>query len=157
MRLLSRSTPGYRFDAPAPSPAAAENPSVPETVDAAAAAFVADAIADAREPVVLFALEWCEFCWSLRRLFARLGIPFRSVDLDSVSLQRDDLGGRIRTALAARTGAAVIPVALQTSAWSPGKLLKDYGPILPARPIRFAFGESEYIGIRMQAERLRCE
>ena len=23
--------------------------------------------------------------------------------------------------------------------------------------IRFAFGDSEYIGIRMQAERLRCE
>jgi len=108
---LSRSTPGYRFDVPAtaPSPAAAENPSVPEAVDAAAAAFVADAIADAREPVVLFALEWCEFCWSLRRLFARLGIPFRSIDLDSVDFQRDDLGGRIRTALAARTGVKTIP------------------------------------------------
>jgi len=108
---LSRSTPGYRFDVPAtaPSPAAAGNPSVPEAVDAAAAAFVADAIADAREPVVLFALEWCEFCWSLRRLFARLGIPFRSIDLDSVDFQRDDLGGRIRTALAARTGVKTIP------------------------------------------------
>ena len=106
---LSRSTPGYRFDAPAPSPAPAEKPSVPETVDAAAAAFVADAIGDAREPVVLFALEWCEFCWSLRRLFARLGIPFRSIDLDSVDYQRDDLGGRIRTALAARTGVKTIP------------------------------------------------
>jgi len=42
--------------------------------------------------------------------------------------------------LAARTGAPVIPVALQTSAWSHGKLLKDYGPILPDRPVRFAFG-----------------
>jgi cysteine synthase A len=106
---LSRSTPGYRFDAPAPPPAPAEKPSVPESVDPAAAAFVADAIADAREPVVLFALEWCEFCWSLRRLFARLRIPFRSIDLDSVDFQRDDLGGRIRTALAARTGVKTIP------------------------------------------------
>lgn len=43
--------------------------------------------------------------------------------------------------LAARTGAPVVPVALQTSAWSPGKLLKDYGPIIPSRPVRFAFGE----------------
>jgi 1-acyl-sn-glycerol-3-phosphate acyltransferase len=42
--------------------------------------------------------------------------------------------------LAARTGAPVIPVALQTSAWSPGKTFKDYGPILPARPVHFAFG-----------------
>lgn len=43
--------------------------------------------------------------------------------------------------LAARTGAPVVPVALQTSAWSPGKFLKDYGPIIPSRPIHFAFGE----------------
>ena len=42
--------------------------------------------------------------------------------------------------LAARTGAPVVPIALQTSAWSPGKLLKDYGPIIPSRPIHFAFG-----------------
>jgi 1-acyl-sn-glycerol-3-phosphate acyltransferase len=42
--------------------------------------------------------------------------------------------------LAARTGAPVVPVALQTSAWSHGKLLKDYGPLLPQRPIHFAFG-----------------
>jgi 1-acyl-sn-glycerol-3-phosphate acyltransferase len=42
--------------------------------------------------------------------------------------------------LAARTGAPVVPVALQTSAWSPGKHFKDYGPIVPSRPIRFAFG-----------------
>jgi 1-acyl-sn-glycerol-3-phosphate acyltransferase len=42
--------------------------------------------------------------------------------------------------LAARTGAPVVPVALQTSAWSPGKRFKDYGPIIPARPVHFAFG-----------------
>jgi cysteine synthase len=108
---LSRSTPGYRFDAPPPSPvpAAAPPPDGTTVVDPVAAAFVADAIGDAHKPVVLFALEWCEFCWSLRRLFARLGIPFRSIDLDSVDLQRDDLGGRVRTALAARTGMTTIP------------------------------------------------
>ena len=106
---LSRSTPGYRFDAPLPGPASAPAPAVTPEVDPAAAAFVADAITDARDPVVLFALEWCEFCWSLRRLFVRLGIPFRSIDLDSVDFQRDDFGGRIRTALAARTGMTTIP------------------------------------------------
>lgn len=42
--------------------------------------------------------------------------------------------------LAARTGAPVVPVALQTSAWSPGKLAKDFGPIIPSRPVHFAFG-----------------
>jgi 1-acyl-sn-glycerol-3-phosphate acyltransferase len=43
--------------------------------------------------------------------------------------------------LAIRTGTPVVPVALQTSAWSPGKRFKDYGPILPSRPVHFAFGE----------------
>ncbi len=108
---LSRSTPGYRFDEPPPAPVAgpATDAAATPQVDAAAAAFVADAIADRRQPVVLFALEWCEFCWSLRRLFARLSIPFRSIDLDSVDYQRDDLGGRIRAALAERTGLRTIP------------------------------------------------
>ena len=47
--------------------------------------FVDEIVRD--EPVVLFALEWCEFCWSVRKLFARLGIAYRSVDLDSVAYQ----------------------------------------------------------------------
>jgi cysteine synthase A len=108
---LSRSTPGYRFDAPPPATASGPAPEAAATpeVDAVAAAFVEDAIAEGREPVVLFALEWCEFCWSLRRLFARLGIRFRSIDLDSVEYQRDELGGRIRAALARRTGMRTIP------------------------------------------------
>jgi len=51
--------------------------------------------------VVLFALEWCEFCWAVRKLFARLGIEYESVDLDSVAYQRDDRGLKIRAALRA--------------------------------------------------------
>jgi cysteine synthase A len=58
---------------------------------------------------VLFALEWCEFCWSVRKLFARVGVAYRSVDLDSVEYQSGDLGGKIRAVLADRTGAKTIP------------------------------------------------
>jgi cysteine synthase A len=57
----------------------------------------------------MFALEWCEFCWAARKLFKALGVPYRSVDLDSVEYQRDDLGGQIRVALAARLGIRTIP------------------------------------------------
>ena len=57
----------------------------------------------------MFALEWCEFCWALRKLFARYGIAYRSVDLDSVEYQKDDRGGKIRAALARTTGATTIP------------------------------------------------
>ncbi len=43
--------------------------------------------------------------------------------------------------LAQRTGAVVVPVALLTWAWSTGKTIKDFGPIIPSRTIHFAFGE----------------
>jgi cysteine synthase len=102
---IARSTPGYRFDVVAcPLPAA---PQVDAPLDAHAAAFVRQIVRD--KPVVMFALEWCEFCWAVRKLFARLGIPYESVDLDSVAYQRDDMGIKIRGVLRADTGAPTIP------------------------------------------------
>ena len=109
---ISRSTPGYRFDAPPPAPQVCGiDRRKPEPAAAAldpeALRFVDETVAN--EPVVMFALEWCEFCWSARKLFARLGIEYRSVDLDSVEYQQDDRGGKIRAVLAERTGAVTIP------------------------------------------------
>jgi len=105
---VSRSTPSYRFDAPTPAPAAL--PAVaekPPAIDPAAARQVAEIIDT--DSAVMFALEWCEFCWSVRKFFARLGIAYRSVDVDSVEYQNDDLGGRIRAVLADCTGAKTLP------------------------------------------------
>jgi len=109
---IARSTPNYRFDvappapSPAPAPAAA---ATPQPVSADAEKFVSGVVSDSQQPVVLFALEWCEFCWSVRRMFARHGIPYRSVDLDSVEYQKDNRGGQIRAALTARTSMNTIP------------------------------------------------
>jgi cysteine synthase A len=104
---LSRSTPGYRFDGSAPpAPPVAAAP-VAAATDAEAEAFVADAIGG--DAVVMFALEWCEFCWAVRKLFARLGIAYRSVDIDAAPMQAGDLGVRVRAVLKARTGAPTIP------------------------------------------------
>jgi cysteine synthase A len=110
--VLSQSTPGYRFDAPPPAaPAEPKSADGHEQavaiLDEQAEQFVSEVVAD--EPVVMFALEWCEFCWSVRKLFAQLSIPYRSVDLDSVEYQQNDAGGKIRAVLAARTGAVTIP------------------------------------------------
>ena len=104
---IARSTPGCRFDVAA-APAGVATAAAP-AIDAEAAAFVADSIRDPRQPVVLFALEWCEFCWSVRRMFQRLRIPFRSIDLDAVEYQQGDLGGRIRAAVVGRTAVTTIP------------------------------------------------
>jgi cysteine synthase A len=111
---LSRSTPSGRFDAPPPVPAPAPAGATPVAMPSPQPtpeieAFVDQVIHDPEQPVVLFALEWCEFCWSLRKLFAQAGIAYRSVDLDSTAYQREDRGGRIRAVLKARTGQATIP------------------------------------------------
>ena len=72
-------------------------------------AFVDELAADSEMPVVVFALEWCEFCWSVRKFYKKIGLEFRSVDLDSVEYQQDNLGRQIRTALTERTSIETIP------------------------------------------------
>ena len=130
---ISRSTAGCRFDAPTPSvtptPTVTPTPSVvpaltgasatsvakpeaagvEETVSPEVTDFVSRVLTDPEQPLVMFALEWCEFCWSLRKLFAQCAIPYRSVDLDSTAFQRDDRGGQIRAVLRTRTGSKTIP------------------------------------------------
>ena len=106
---ISRSTPTARFDAPATStPAPAPMPSMAAVTDAARA-YVDEAVASSEQPVVMFAHQWCEFCWSVRNMFAAHGIPYRSVDMDSAELAEGGWGGQIRAALNARTGIVTVP------------------------------------------------
>ncbi|MBT8098767.1 MAG: cysteine synthase A [Gammaproteobacteria bacterium] len=104
---IARSTPNYRFDAPAAPAPADEEEVVAAPEDARA--FLADVISDREEPVVMFALEWCEFCWSVRKLMAEYEIPYRAIDLDSVAYQEDNKGGNIRAAIREQTGLRTIP------------------------------------------------
>ncbi|TDJ27848.1 MAG: cysteine synthase A [Gammaproteobacteria bacterium] len=105
---LSRSTPSCRFDAQ-PSAVPPPQAAAPAVIDAAAEEFLKEVIADKDHPVVLFALEWCEFCWSVRKMFSKFEIPYRAVDLDSVAYQQNDRGGKIRTALNAQFSVQTIP------------------------------------------------
>jgi cysteine synthase A len=89
---ISRSTPSARFDVSMAAPRTASTDEGPET-DAEASTFFEEVIRDPEQPVVMFALEWCEFSWSIRKLLARMNVPYRSVDLDSAACQRDDMGG----------------------------------------------------------------
>ncbi|MGV6806509.1 MAG: glutaredoxin domain-containing protein, partial [bacterium] len=104
---LSKSTPSARFDISAPAAQGADAP-VPEA-SGRAKAFFENKISDQARPVVVFALEWCEFCWSVKKLFDRCGIPYVSVDLDSAAYQEGDFGGDIRRALNESTNCITIP------------------------------------------------
>ena len=103
---ISHSTPSARFDkAPdvAPAVGQAAEPS------AEARSFVREAVESVAQPVVLFALTWCEFTWAVRKLFKRCGIAYRAIDLDGVAYQNDNWGGKIRAALTEHSGMPTIP------------------------------------------------
>jgi len=109
---VSRSTPNYRFDAPTTGQRpVAQDPADATAVelDIEAQAFVQRVLNDIDQPVTMFALEWCEFCWAVRKLFARLEIPYRAVDLDSVEYQQHDKGAKIRAVLLDQLGSPTIP------------------------------------------------
>jgi cysteine synthase A len=106
---ISLSTPNYHFTSAAPPPADDEEDAAVEEAPADIVAFFDEVTGDTNEPVVLFALEWCEFCWSVRKMFAEYEIPYRAVDLDSVAYQQDNKGGNIRKVIEQRTGLKTIP------------------------------------------------
>jgi cysteine synthase A len=106
---ISKSTPGYRFDAPPPASPAKEEEEEVAAAPADAVKFLEETTHDKEFPVVLLALEWCEFCWSVRKMLAKYEIPYRAVDLDSVEYQQDNKGGNIRAAIREQTGLKTIP------------------------------------------------
>jgi len=66
-------------------------------------------ISDPDQPVVLFGVGWCGFCWSARGMLGRLGVVFRDLDVES----EEDLQGQspfeVRRALRERTGSHTVP------------------------------------------------
>jgi cysteine synthase A len=57
----------------------------------------------------MFALEWCEFCWSVCKVLDEYEIPYHSVDLDSVEYQQNNRGANMRTALRNKTSWNTFP------------------------------------------------
>lgn len=108
---ISTSTSGYRFDQPTPKPKddANNGPQKQEIPSVAAQEFISETIESKQHPIAIFSLEWCEFCWSVGKLFKLMGVDYRSIDLDSVDYQQDDWGGQVRTALKFATDAPTIP------------------------------------------------
>jgi cysteine synthase A len=91
-----------------PAPAPAEAPAAPIT-DETARKFVADAIANNHGKVVMFAMSWCEFCWTVRKLLTALGVPFVSIDIDTSEFRAANDVPKIRAALNEIAGAPTIP------------------------------------------------
>ncbi|NIB42386.1 cysteine synthase A [Pseudomaricurvus alkylphenolicus] len=102
---ISQSTPGYQFVS-LDTPQVAGSRELAE-VDGAAQAHVEKLLQ--QQSVVMFALEWCEFCWAVRKLFQAMQLDYHSADLDSVAYQDNDMGGKVRPVLLNITGQPTIP------------------------------------------------
>lgn len=106
---IAHSTPNYRFDSAPPPPPVESDADKATAAPADALEFLDVTTHDTENPVVMFSLEWCEFCWSVRKLMAEYEIPYRIIELDSVAYQQDDKGANIRAAIQERTGLKTIP------------------------------------------------
>ena len=110
---IAESTPNYRFDNLQISVENQNEATASSEKAAVASAFGRNSmnqfIDDKSNPVVMFALEWCEFCWAARKMFKALEIPYVSVDLDSVSYAESGEGAEIRAALLEKLGTPTIP------------------------------------------------
>ena len=59
--------------------------------------------------VVVFSLEYCEFCWTLTRFLDTLGVEYRRIDIDSFEYAKNNQGNKYRSALQARTECKTFP------------------------------------------------
>lgn len=59
--------------------------------------------------VVMFSLEWCEFCWAAIKVFDEYEIPYRVINVDSAEYVENLRGRNIRLALNERTGWNTMP------------------------------------------------
>ena len=59
--------------------------------------------------VVIWSLEYCEFCWTIFALFKALGIPYETINIDSFEFAKGNMGNYYRSALSSLTGCNTFP------------------------------------------------
>ncbi len=69
--------------------------------------FVKDTLTNNK--VVMFSLEWCEFCHTVTKFFKAANIDFYKMPLDSASNMKDNWGIEVRNVVSSMTGCNTIP------------------------------------------------
>jgi len=64
---------------------------------------------NAQHKVVVWSLEYCEFCWTLTRFLDRIGVSYHTVDIDNFQFAKDQMGNKYRAALSEATGCNTFP------------------------------------------------
>jgi len=66
-------------------------------------------VSASNQQVVMFALEWCEFCWAAIKVLDEYEIPYRIINLDSAEYVENLRGRNIRLALNDKTTWNTLP------------------------------------------------
>mmetsp|Transcript_19677 Transcript_19677/g.24263 ORF Transcript_19677/g.24263 Transcript_19677/m.24263 type:complete len:550 (-) Transcript_19677:205-1854(-) len=61
------------------------------------------------DPIVIFSLEYCEFCWTLTSFFDALGVSYHKIDIDNFMYAKDNIGNQYRAALSEWTDCKTFP------------------------------------------------
>lgn len=75
---------------------------LPEAVD-----FVEKVNSDNK--VVIWSLQYCEFCWTLCKLLDRIKVPYKIISIDSFEYAADQMGNKYRAALCEKTDCKTFP------------------------------------------------
>ncbi len=59
--------------------------------------------------VVIWSLEYCEFCWTLVDFFKAIGVEATVINIDAFQYAKDNFGNKVRAALSAKTGCNTFP------------------------------------------------
>lgn len=109
--------------------------------------------ANEEDAVVVWSLEYCEFCWTIVKLFNALGVKHRIINIDSFEFAKDNQGNKFRAALSSLTDCNTFPqcfiageffggAADACIKWKSGDLQK----ILEAGGVDFKKGDDAYEG-----------
>lgn len=71
--------------------------------------FLADAIADPAEPLVIFAMSYCEYSRAALSLFDALELEYRKVDPGGDEFRSSNWGRKLRQVLREHTGSPTVP------------------------------------------------
>nr|MBX2880225.1 pyridoxal-phosphate dependent enzyme [Granulosicoccus sp.] len=108
---ISATTDGYQFSRSARPSQAQKTAATPkvDAVSSAASQYIDSIVTGSEQPVVIFSLEWCEFCWSAEKLFKKMNVDFQTVHIESDEHRAYGSSEEIQNALTARVSSSTIP------------------------------------------------
>ena len=59
--------------------------------------------------LVVWSLQYCEFCWTLTKFLDALGVPYERIDIDNFQFAKDNMGNKYRAALTEITDCKTFP------------------------------------------------